>query len=258
MYIKLTFELLRRHVLITTFATDSWRSNAKGEQMPEIHRTYADEELLLSGIQHYFFCSRQWALIHIGQIWEANYFTSMGDVMHERVHNDGYTSSENGSIIERSVPLFSKTLGVYGISDIVEFRRDTAGVSLKKHAGSYSIFPIEYKRGKTKSNDCDRAQLCLQALCLEEMFNCSIPRGAIYYGKTRHREYVELENSLRESVINALNEMHELMDSWTIPAPLAQAKQCKSCSLIDSCLPARTKTASDEFDRTVAQILREK
>jgi CRISPR-associated exonuclease Cas4 len=225
--------------------------------MGNLHRSYADKELLLSGIQHYFFCPRQWALIHLAQIWEDNYFTSMGDVMHSRVHNDGYTPSDKNVIVERALPLFSKTLGVNGVSDVVEFKKSSTGVPLKKHRGRYTIFPVEYKRGKTKSNDCDRAQLCLQALCLEEMFDCSIPHGAIYYGKTRHREYVELKDSLRESVVRALREMHDLADSWIIPAPPTQIQQCKSCSLVDSCLPAQIRTVSGDFDKAVTRALQE-
>lgn len=143
--------------------------------------------MLLSGIQHYAFCPRQWALIHIEQQWEENYFTVMGNIMHENAHDRDFVEKRKNIVITRGMPVFSRTLGVRGDCDIVEFRPDKAGIPLKGREGTYQPVPVEYKRGKPKEHDADVLQLCAQAMCLEEMLVCAVPKGFLYYGETRRR-----------------------------------------------------------------------
>lgn len=146
-------------------------------------RIYSEEELLsLSGIQHYAFCDRQWALIHLEKQWQENLRTVEGSILHERVHNSDYHESRGGIIYARSLPLLSYRLGLFGVADLVEFHpveAETKGVNLPGRSGFYMPYPVEYKRGKQKKDDRDVVQLCAQALCLEEMLDVSIERGSL-------------------------------------------------------------------------------
>jgi len=189
---------------------------------------YTEDDLIqLSALQHYVFCPRQCALIHVEQVWSENRFTAEGRIMHDKVHEQGHES--RGQVrIERGVPLRSLRLGLSGISDVVEFHRQTDG--------SWKPFPVEYKRGKPKPDDCDRVQICAQALCLEEMLHVEIPSGAIFYGKTRHRHDVLFDNELRKVTEETANRVRELIESRVTPKPLYESK-CKSCSLSEVCLP---------------------
>lgn len=141
---------------------------------------YEEEEFLnLSGIQHFVFCRRQWALIHIEQQWKENVRTVEGQLLHERVHDGFSVSSRKGWIISRGMPVFSRALGVNGVCDVVEFRPSAQGISLAGHVGQYSPSPVEYKRGKPKEDEADVMQLAAQALCLEEMLLCEVHEAAI-------------------------------------------------------------------------------
>ena len=136
-----------------------------------------DEEdyLMLSGIQHFEFCRRQWALIHIEQQWNDNLRTVEGDIFHKNAHNDKFVEKRKDIIITRGMPVFSKTMGVRGICDIVEFvRNDVAGVNIYGREGKYCIEPVEYKHGEPKETDVDVLQVVAQAMCLEEMMLCQI------------------------------------------------------------------------------------
>ncbi|MEG1579272.1 MAG: CRISPR-associated protein Cas4, partial [Oscillospiraceae bacterium] len=149
---------------------------------------YREEDFLqLSGLQHFVFCRRQWALIHIEQQWAENFSTVDGNLFHERAH-DGSISEKRGDLLTtHELPIFSRVLGVSGKCDVVEFHRCEAGISLQKQAGFWQVYPVEYKRGKPKEHDGDELQLCCQALCLEEMLATEIPAGALFYGETRRR-----------------------------------------------------------------------
>jgi len=189
---------------------------------------YTEDDLIqLSALQHYVFCPRQCALIHVEQVWSENRFTAEGRIMHERVHEEGRES--RGDVrIEHGVPLRSLRLGLSGTADVVEFHRHPDG--------SWKPFPVEYKRGKPKPDDCDRVQLCAQALCLEEMLKVEIPSGAIFYGKTRHRHDVVFDEALRKETEETAEQVHKLIESGVTPRPVYQSK-CDSCSLFESCLP---------------------
>ena len=189
---------------------------------------YPEEDFIpLSALQHLSFCERQCALIHIEQIWDENRATAEGRIMHERVHEQDHESRGNVRI-EYGLPLRSLKLGLVGKADVVEFHR------LDKDR--WQPFPVEYKRGKPKPDDCDLIQLCAQAMCLEEMLLVSVPSGAIFYGRTRRRLDVSFDESLRQETEEAAKQAHQLIRSGVTPPPVYE-KRCESCSLIGECLP---------------------
>ena len=202
--------------------------------------------LQLSGLQHFAFCRRQWALIHIENQWAENYRTVDGRLMHENAHNQGLRESRIDLLIVRNLAIHSSQLGVSGHCDVVEFRRDPDGITLQGRLGSWRPYPVEYKRGQPKDGQADELQLCAQAMCLEEMLCCSIPEGALYYGETRHRLAVAFTADLRDQVASRLAEMHELYRKCYTPK-VKPSKACNACSLKDLCLPRlmRAKKVSD-------------
>jgi len=198
---------------------------------------YAPEDLLpLSGIQHFLFCRRQWALIHVERQWQENALTVEGKILHSRVDDPFFTEKRKGVIVARSVPVASPSLGLSGVCDVVEFTQSSQGVRLPGYEGSFLPAPVEYKRGKQKQEQSDEAQLCAQAICLEDMLAVSIPTGYLYYGQTRRRVTVELTGALRELVRKAAQEMHAYFQRGYTPK-VKPFKGCKSCSLADVCLP---------------------
>ena len=208
---------------------------------------YTEEEFLqISGIQHFVFCPRQWALIHIESQWAENQHTVCGDIFHERAH-DGDARERRGDLLTvRGLRIFSATLGVSGVCDVVEFRRhDESGARLNGYEGNWLPMPIEYKSGTAKETDADRIQLCLQALCMEEMLGCQIEKGCLFYGKTRRRETVLLDEAIRTATTKAVAEMHAYMVRGYTPKP-RKTKACRACSMADICLPEleRTKSAA--------------
>jgi len=195
-----------------------------------------DDFLMLSGIQHFAFCRRQWALIHIEQQWQENVRTVEGNILHERTHDPFFDEKRKDTIITRALNICSRQLGIYGVCDVVEFQKDAGGISLVGRQGKYKPVPVEYKRGKPKSDEVDMLQLCLQAMCLEEMLSCKIEEGYLYYGETRHREKVEFTDELRQKVCDITKEMHELYERRYTPKVKVN-KSCKACSLSDICMP---------------------
>jgi len=191
---------------------------------------------MISGIQHFVFCKRQWALIHIEKLWDENYFTIDGQIKHERV--DDYSSSitRNGVHEIRALPVSSAELGVSGQCDVVEFRPTKNGVFIPRLNDSFSILPIEYKRGRPKNDLSDKLQLMTQAMCLEDMLLTRIERGALFYFETRRRDDVTLSEELRNQARKIVSEMHRWFDSGTTPKVRKTAK-CKRCSLANLCIP---------------------
>ncbi|WP_298814692.1 CRISPR-associated protein Cas4 [Chloroflexus sp.] len=221
------------------------------------NREYTVDELLpLSGIQHFLFCRRQWALIHVELQWQDNVLTVEGKQLHERVDDPFFTETRKDLIISRAVPVASYTLGLTGICDVVEFTRSPEGITLPGREGFYLPAPVEYKRGRPKREPVDEAQLCAQAMCLEEMLAVTIPRGFLYYGKTRRREAVELTEELRRLVRDAAAEMHAYMARGYTPR-VKTSKACRSCSLANVCLPdmqARNVPASTYIRQQIDHI----
>lgn len=210
---------------------------------------YSEEEyLLLSGIQHFAFCPRQWALIHIEQLWTESYLTSSGRILHNKVHDSSQVEKRGDIIIARALKVSSAKLGISGECDVVEFKKNVNGISIKNYDGFYIPYPVEYKRGKPKIDNCDRLQLCAQALCLEEMLSCKIKEGSLFYGEPRRREVVIFSNDLREEVKKIILKMHLFLKKQTTPEAQIQ-KHCDSCSLKNECLPKilKNKTSIQKY-----------
>jgi CRISPR-associated exonuclease Cas4 len=195
-----------------------------------------DDYLMLSGLQHFAFCRRQWALIHIEQQWADNYRTADGEVMHRNVHDAEFREKRGDTVITRAMAVSSPRLGISGECDVVEFVRDKDGINISGLDGRYRIVPIEYKRGEPKPDESDIMQLTAQALCLEEMLCCEIPKGYLFYGETRHRHEVVFTEELRERTEKAIAEMRMYYDRRYTPK-VKRSKACNACSLKDICLP---------------------
>lgn len=216
-------------------------SNLMGQDSP----LYGEDDLLpLSALQHLLFCERQCALIHIEQVWTENLFTAEGRIMHERV-DSGIAQSRNDIRIESAVPLRSSRLGLSGKADVVEYHRDDAG--------NWRPYPVEYKRGKPKAANWDQVQLCAQALCLEEMLQCAVPEGALFYGKNRRRQVVRFDETLRRETEEAAGRLHALIRSGITP-PARYARKCESCSLMNLCMP-KVAGSGKSVARYLARIL---
>jgi CRISPR-associated exonuclease Cas4 len=191
--------------------------------------------LALSALQHYAYCPRQYALIHIEQVWADNRFTAEGNILHERV-DSGVAEQRRNMRYERGVSLISHQYKITGKMDLLEIETG----DLPRY------FPVEYKRGKPKLEDWDRIQLCAQALCIEEMRNTQVTEGAIWYWEVRRREPVIIDDALRTATIAAINGASSLLVKGTTPPPINEKKRCRACSLVDLCGPhtfVRDKTA---------------
>ena len=199
-----------------------------------------EEYLQLSGLQHFAFCRRQWALIHIEQLWRENLRTVEGQLLHHRAHDETQRERRGNLLILRGLAIQSPTLGVSGVCDVVEFHASPQGVPIHGEEGLWLPYPIEYKRGKPKSNQADELQLCAQAMCLEEMLCCSIQEGALFYGETKRRTVVSFDSALREQVVSLLQEMHQLYRRGYTPK-CKPTKSCNACSLKELCLPKLMK-----------------
>jgi CRISPR-associated exonuclease Cas4 len=205
---------------------------------------YAEDDLLpVSALQHLIFCPRQCALIHIEQLWNENLFTAEGRGLHEKVHSID-SECRQGVRIVHGLRLQSLELGLVGQSDVVEFHVNNDGCAIPGLEGCYKPFPVEYKRGKSKPDNCDRVQLCAQAMCLEEMLGSKIDYGAIFYGRPRRRERVKFTDSLRQETKSWAEELHTLYDTQMTPRAKYKRK-CKSCSLYEICMPKVTGIAKN-------------
>ena len=207
---------------------------------------YNEDQLLpISALQHLLFCPRQCVLIHIERLWEENVLTAEGRIAHEKVDESG-AETRAGRKTVFGLPLRSLRLGLIGKADVVEFSQDAAGKIV--------AFPVEHKRGRPKEKDCDRVQLCAQAMCLEEMAGCMVPDGALFYGKTRRREDVVFDDGLRQLTEETALRLHELIDAGITPRA-KYAKKCKSCSLVELCLPqvSSVKRSVERYLRTAGE-----
>jgi len=196
-----------------------------------------DDLISLSALQHYAYCPRQWALIHLEQVWTENRYTAEGRVLHERT-DSGQSENRGDLHIARSLRLRSRRLGLTGIADVVEFHRtdDADGLVLADRAGRWRPYPVEYKRGRPKGENWDELQLCAQALCLEEMLGVAVPEGALFYGKTRRRRQVAFDTDLRQQVRTLAETLHRLYREGRTPPP-NYGPRCEHCSLADQCMP---------------------
>lgn len=203
---------------------------------------YAEADfIMLSALQHYLYCPRQCALIHVEQVWVENRFTAEGRVLHERA-DSGKNVCQGGVRSVRTLPVCSHRLGISGQADVVEFHADG------------TVFPVEYKRGKPKKNRCDEVQLCAQALCLEEMLNVRIDGGALFYGEKRRRLAIGFDGGLRRLTEETIAQVHQLLGGGVTPKA-EYSKKCDQCSLISACLP-KSCTASRSVRKYLAGMLR--
>ena len=201
-----------------------------------------DDLVMLSALNHYMYCPRRCALIHIEQLWSENLFTAEGRILHDKADSNKFESRGNIRI-DYSVPLRSLRLGLVGKADVVEFH---------KHGDMWIPFPVEYKRGKPKMDDCDKVQLCAQAICLEEMLNIEIREGALFYGQTRRREDVVFDENLRRETEEAAKKVHELIKSGITPKA-EYSKKCERCSLLHLCLPKANSKASSYLAKAMEE-----
>lgn len=232
---------------------------------------YDEEELLpLSGVQHLVFCERQAALIHVERAWADNALTVEGSHRHNRVHDMAPRRERHGDlIVARGLALHSFELGLSGAADVVEFHLVTSskpaeegglprGVRLPGISGLWAPFPIEYKRGRPKAHQADEAQLCAQALCLEEMLGVCLPGGALFYGKEQRRVGVVFDPELRAFTQGTARRFHELVERGETPAAI-KGEKCESCSLVALCIPeatSRRRSAERFMAAEISRVLR--
>lgn len=208
---------------------------------------FSEDNLLpISALQHLLYCDRQCALIHVERLWAENRFTAEGGILHRRAHS-GKSDTRPAGRSARGLPVRSLTLGLFGVADVVRYEK----------GADAPIVPVEYKRGRPKKNDCDRVQLCAQALCLEEMHGRSLPFGEIFYGKTKRRVRVEFTPELRRTTVDATARLHDLVRSGRTP-PADPGPKCDRCSLRELCLPrlgGRVARKAYSFDREIDALL---
>lgn len=195
------------------------------------------ESIAISALQHFAFCPRQCALIHIERAWEENTLTAQGRVLHDRAHEAG-GETRRDLRTARALPLQSAAHGLHGVADVVEFHRQPDG--------AWQPFPVEYKRGRPKFTPIDAVQLCAQALCLEEMLNVAIATGALFYGETRRRQDVPFDDALRAETLRLTAEVRAMIASGRTPAPV-YAKHCHACSLLERCQPRAVARSASAY-----------
>ena len=224
-----------------------------------------DDFLMISALEHLEFCPRQCALIHVEGVWTESAQTAQGRVLHERAHN-APSETVNGVRIARHLRICSHELGLVGVADVVEFHPIDAsppptapllsGVVLPGLPGRWQPFPVEYKRGRKRTEMSYFVQVCAQALCLEEMLKVPVPAGALYHCQSRRRQEVVLSPELRERTQARARELHEMISAGRVPPPEHGAK-CKFCSLMPQCVPKLppSRSASDYLAASVREIL---
>lgn len=199
-----------------------------------------DDYLMLSGIQHFYFCKRQWALIHIEQVWSDNSFTAEGNKLHEITDDPYLKEKRKNIIISRAIPVSSKDLGLSGILDTVEFIKSDKGIEIANKKGLWMPNVVEYKRGKAKKDNRDAVQVAAQVMCLEEKYNIQIESADLFYFSTKKRETIAITNQLKDEVRIMANQMHTMYENKLTP-DAEYFKNCTMCSLYDLCMPRLTK-----------------
>jgi len=202
--------------------------------------TTPDDDLMLSGIQHFYFCKRQWALIHIEQVWSDNSFTAEGNKLHEITDDPYLKEKRKDVIISRAIPVSSKDLGLSGILDTVEFIKSDEGIEIANKKGLWMPNVVEYKRGKAKKDNRDVVQVAVQVMCLEEKYNIQIESADLFYFSTKKRETIAITDQLKDEVRAIAAQMHTMYEDKLTP-DAEYFKNCTMCSLYDLCMPRLTK-----------------
>lgn len=203
-----------------------------------------DDYLMLSGIQHFYFCKRQWGLIHINQQWQENEYTIEGQFIHTKVDNPLLKEKRKDIFISRAMHVFSKELGLVGILDAVEFHKDSQGIQVNHKRGKWKPYIVEYKRGKPKKDNRDIIQLVAEVICLEETLGCKIDKSYLYYHSTNNKQEIEITKSLRAEVISYAKQMHIFYSTGKLPKA-EYFRNCQTCSLVDVCMPRLSKKSKN-------------
>ncbi len=206
-----------------------------------------DDYITLSALQHYLYCPRQCALIHVECLWAENRLTAEGRLLHESA-NKPQVECRHGVRTITAMTLSSAKLGIVGVADVVEFKAEEWGKR---------PFPVEYKRGRPKAHRADEVQLCAQALCLEAMFNCRVEEGALFYGQIRRRQGVVFDDELRTLTLKTIHATRAMIRAGHTPTAEYQAKRCDACSLINLCLPKLISKRRDVENWLRGQIAEE-
>lgn len=206
----------------------------------------SDDFIPISALQHYLYCPRQCALIHVERLWAENRQTAEGRILHDKADTP-QVERRHGIRTVTAMPLSSMALGISGVADVVEFHATDHGEQ---------PFPVEYKRGRPKAHRADEVQLCAQALCLESMLTCAVPEGALFYGQTRRRKAVRFDDDLRHLTRETIDATRKMILTGTTPSARYQAKRCDACSLIDLCQP-HWLARGDHVDDWLREQLRE-
>ncbi len=214
--------------------------------------------IMISELQHFSFCRRQWALIHLEAKWAESFRTADGRAMHKNAHNGKLTEKRKNLLIARGLPISSQALGLSGICDVVEFKKTTDashGISLFGYEGLWLPYPVEYKRGSAKSGNEDKIQLCAQAICLEEMLAANITFGSLFYGETKRRQEVEFSSELRKEVLSMINEIRSYYSKGYTPR-VKWSKACSACSLKEICVPktGRNRSVREYIKKTAGEL----
>ena len=210
---------------------------------------YNEDDLIpISALQHVLFCERQYALIHIEQVWKENFFTAEGKVLHERVDVERH---ESRRLFRQEFGMAIRSIerGLIGKCDLVE-------VYLAPDGGVAEAIPVEFKRGKGKEEDVDRVQLCAQALCLEEMFSIEIPRGQLYYLQEYRRTSVEIDGALRAETVGLADRIRSLLNAGATPPALYERRKCDRCSLVELCMPKSAGAGGKRVDKFIQGQIR--
>lgn len=196
------------------------------------------EPIPISALEHYAYCPRQCALIHVEQVWDENLYTMRGRDVHDHVHDDS-SHEVAGVRMERSLPIWSNRLRLTGKADLVEFHDDIP-------------YPVEYKSGRHRKGNPETIQLCAQALCLEEMFNVPVEKGALYWHGSRERREIIFTDAMRLQVEEVVAALRDMLERGIVPPPVND-KRCEGCSLRESCLPA-VVAERQRFHRTAGNL----
>ncbi len=202
------------------------------------------ESLPISALQHFVYCPRQFALIHVERLWADDARTVAGTAMHRHVDAPG-SAWRAGLRSLTHLSIASERLGIHGVADLVEIASTPSGDV---------VTPVEYKRGRPKAHRADDVQSCAQAFCLEEMLGCTIEAAAIYYGDTRHRTDVPLDKALRELTLGTISAARRVLASGESPRVTYRSSRCDRCSLLDLCVPRLTGGRRDVFAWVKAQL----
>lgn len=201
---------------------------------------HEDDYLMLSGLQHFYFCKRQWGLIHIDQQWVENKYTTEGKILHEKADKPEIKEKRKNVFTSRAMKVSSSELGINGVLDVVEFHKNKTGIEISGKKGNWEPVIIEYKRGKPKKDERDIIQLVAEVICLEETLNCHIPHSYLYYHSVNKKIKIDITAELRSLVNDMTSEMHKMYETKRIPKA-EYFKNCRLCSLYDICLPRINK-----------------